>query len=169
MANNPNFSHSVTMTVAQISAVKSAVETIQNNMPFLHRLSAVERSLLQPISAETRIFTENTIHILLNNPDIKPEAINAAEKQKAIALYHQLEDLRIAVNLLSKRITDTQLLVGNETYSAAIEGYRHIESLDKMGVSNVDAIYELLHTSYQCQDVLALEKELVFDGYLGTW
>ncbi|MBL7799203.1 MAG: hypothetical protein JNL95_00640 [Chitinophagales bacterium] len=169
MANNPNISHSVTMTVAQITAVKSALETIQNNMPFLHRLSAVERSMLHPISTATRIFTENTIHVLVNNPDVQPEGYNAPEKQKAMALYHQLEDLRIAVNLLAKRISDTQLLVGNETYLAALEGYRHIENVDKIELSDVDAIYYLLQASYRWQDELELENASVFDAYLGTW
>lgn len=169
MANNPNISHSVTMTVAQITAVKSALETIQNNMPFLHRLSAVERSMLQPISTPTRIFTENTIHVLVNNPDVQPEGYNASEKQKAMALYRQLEDLRIAVNLLAKRISDTQLLVGNETYLAALEGYRHIENIDKIGLSDVDAIYDLLQASYRWQEDLELENASVFDAYLGAW
>lgn len=171
MANNPNpkASHSTTMTETQIAAVKAALETIQSNMPFLHQLTTSERRALHTINVENRIFTENTIHVLLNNPDKQPKGFNVEEKQKAMALYLQLEDLRIAVNLLAKRISDTQLLVGNETYLAALEGYRHIENLDNMGLSDVDAIYELLHTSYQCQDVLALEKELTFDGYLGTW
>ena len=169
MANNPKANLSTTMTEPQIAAVKTALETIQNNMPFLHRLPAAERNKLYPIGTETRIFTENTIHVLVNNPDKQPEGFNVDEKQKAMALYHQLEDLRIAANLLTKRIIDTQLLVGKETYEAALEGYRHIENLDKMGVSDVDAIYYLLRASYECQDVLALEKELAFDAYLGTW
>ena len=169
MANNPNLSHSTTMTEAQIDAVKAAMETIKKNMPFLHRLSADERSKLQPISVENRIFIENTIHVLVNNPDKQPEGFNVKKKQKAMALYHQLEDLRIAVNLLAKRISDTQLLVGNESYEAALKGYQHVENLTQTGFSDIDAIYELLHTSYQCQDVLTLEKELAFKGYLGTW
>jgi hypothetical protein len=169
MANNPNLRHSTTMTEAQITAVKTALDTIQSNMPFLHQLTADERRMLHTINVENRIFTENTIHVLVNNPDKQPEGFNVEEKQKAMALYHQLGDLRIAVNLLAKRISDTQVLVGNETYEAALAGYRHIESLTKTGLSDVEAIYGLLHTSYQCQDVLALEKELAFDGYLGTW
>lgn len=169
MANNPNLAHSATMSEAQIIAVKTALDAIQSNMPFLHQLTADERRMLHLINVETRIFTENTIHVLVNNPDKQPEGFNIEEKQKAMALYRQLEDLRIAVNLLAKRICDTQLLVGNQTYLSALAGYRHIEQLEKTGVSDVDAIYDLLHTSYQSQDVLTLEKELVFDGYLGTW
>lgn len=169
MANNPNLGHSTTMTEAQIAALKTALDTIQSNMPFLHQLTADERTMLHTINVENRIFTENTIHVLLHNPDKQPEGFNVEKKQKAMALYRQLEDLRIAVNLLAKRISDTKLLVGNETYLAAVEGYRHIENLYKMGVSDVDAIYDLLQGSYQCQEVIALEKELAFYGYLGTW
>ena len=169
MANNPKVRHGTTITEAQIASLKTALDTIQSNMPFLHQLTADERRMLHTINVENRIFTENTIHVLLHNPDKQPEGFNVEEKQKAMALYHQLEDLRIAVNLLAKRISDTQLLVGNDTYLAAVVGYRHIENLNKMGLADVDAIYELLQASYQCQDVLALEKELAFDGYLGTW
>ncbi len=169
MANNPNLAHSTTMSEAQITAVKTAVDTIQSNMPFQHQLTADERRKLYAVNVENRIFTENTIHVLVNNPDKQPEGFNIEEKQKAMALYHQLEDLRIAVNLLAKRISDTQVLVGNETYEAALVGYRHIENLTKAGISDVEAIYDLLHTSYQNQDVLTLEKELVFDDYLGIW
>jgi hypothetical protein len=169
MANNPKANLSTTMTEAQIAAVKTALETIQNNMPFLHRLPAAERNKLYPIGTETRIFTENTIHVLVNNPDVQPEGFNAPEKQKAMALYHQLEDLRIAVNLLAKRISNTQLLVGSETYLAAVEGYRHIENIGKIGLSDVDAIYDLLQASYRSQDDLELANASVFDAYLGTW
>ena len=67
MANNPNISHSMTMTVAQIAALKTALATIQKNLPFLVELNAEERSALQPINIEKKIFTENTIHVLINN------------------------------------------------------------------------------------------------------
>lgn len=138
-------------------------------MPFLHRLSADERSKLQPINIGNRIFTENAIHVLVNNSDLQPEGFNGVEKQKAMALYRQLEDLRMAINLLAKRISDTQLLVGNETYLSAIKDYRHIENLEKAGHSEVGAVYNLLHASYRCQDMFALESEQAFDAYLGTW
>lgn len=69
MANNPKANLGSTMTEAQIAAVKTALETIQNNMPFLHRLPATKRNKLYPIGTETRIFTENTIHVLVNNPE----------------------------------------------------------------------------------------------------
>jgi hypothetical protein len=89
MANNPNNSHSITMTVAQIEAVKAALATIQNNMPFLVELNAEERSALHPINVEKKIFTENTIHILMNNPKRLPADFKVDEVQNAMALYHR--------------------------------------------------------------------------------
>ena len=169
MANNPNNSHSITMTVAQIEAVKAALATIQNNMPFLVELNAEERSALHPINVEKKIFTENTIHVLMNNPKRLPADFKVDEVQNAMKLYTELEELLYTLSHLKEQIKDTQLLVGEENYLKALEGYREVEKTAKEDSSVIDAVYAILRTSYQNQKSITTERQLVFDSYLGTW
>lgn len=169
MANNPNISHSMTMTVAQIAALKTALATIQKNLPFLVELNAEERSALQPINIEKKIFTENTIHVLINNPTLLPEDFKVDEAQNAMKIYTQLEELLLTLSHLAAQIKDTQLLIGEETYLKALEGYHKVENTAIEGSSVIDAVYTILRTSYQNQKMIKTERQLVFDSYLGTW
>ena len=142
---------SITMTAAQITAVKTAIQTIQTNMPFLVGLTVEERSALPKINVSNKAFTEDAINSMVNNPGLLPAYFNVAEMQKDMSLFTQLDEMSIIVNQLSERISDTQLLAGSEAYVSALAAYRNFEAAANAGVSGADTIYDLLKSRFANQ------------------
>jgi hypothetical protein len=151
MANIANNRLSITATAAQITAVKTALQTIQTNLPFLLGLTMEERVTLPKINVANKAFTEDAINAMLNNPTMLPAYFNVAEMQKDITLYSQLDELLLLVNQLAERISDTQLLAGSEAYVSALAAYRNFEAAASAGVSGADTIYDALKTRFASQ------------------
>jgi hypothetical protein len=148
MANITNNRLSITMTAAQITAVKTAVQTIQTNMPFLVGLTVEERMRLPKINVANKAFTEDAINSMVNNPSLLPAYFNVAEMQKDMTLFAQLDELNTLVNQLGERISDTQLLAGSEAYVSALAAYRNFEAAANAGVAGADTIYDLLKSRF---------------------
>ena len=157
MANITNNRLSITMTAAQITAVKTAVQTIQTNMPFLLGLTNEERMALPKINVANKAFTEDAINSMVNNPSLLPAYFNVAEIQKDVTLFAQLDELNTLVNQLGERINDTQLLAGSEAYVSALAAYRNFEAAASAGVSGADTIYDLLKSRFANQGGTATE------------
>jgi len=151
MANITNNRLSITMTAAQITAVKTAIQTIQTNMPFLLGLTVEERTSLPKINVSNKAFTEDAINSMVNNPGLLPAYFNVAEMQKDMTLFVQLDELFTLVNQLSERISDTQLLAGSEAYVSALAAYRNFEAAANAGVAGADTIYDLLKSRFANQ------------------
>lgn len=151
MANITNNRLSITMTAAQITAVKTAIQTIQTNMPFLLGLTMEERSSLPKINVANKAFTEDAINAMVNNPTLLPAYFNVAEMQKDMTLFAQLDELNILINQLAERVSDTQMLAGSEAYVSALAAYRNFEAAANAGVSGADTIYDLLKSRFANQ------------------
>ena len=139
------------MTAAQITAVKTAIQTIQTNMPFLLGLTMEERSSLPKINVANKAFTEDAINAMVNNPTLLPAYFNVAEMQKDMTLFAQLDELNILINQLAERVSDTQMLAGSEAYVSALAAYRNFEAAANAGVSGADTIYDLLKSRFANQ------------------
>lgn len=151
MANITNNRISSTMTAAQVTAVKAALQTIQTNMPFLLGLTNEERISLPKINVSNKAFTEDAINAMVNNPSFLPAYFNVAEIQKDMTLFVQLDELLGLVNQLAEKMSDTQLLAGSEAYVTALAAYRNFESAASAGLSGADTIYEQLKTRFANQ------------------
>ena len=151
MANITNNRLSITMTAAQITAVKTAIQTIQTNMPFLLGLTMEERSSLPKINVANKAVTEDAINAMVNNPTLLPAYFNVAEMQKDMTLFAQLDELNILINQLAERVSDTQMLAGSEAYVSALAAYRNFEAAANAGVSGADTIYDLLKSRFANQ------------------
>lgn len=151
MANINNNRISATATAAQIAAVKTALQTIATNLPFLIGLTNEERITLPKINVANKAFTEDAINAMVNNPTLLPSYFNVAEMQKDMLLFSQLDELNLLVNQLAEKINDTQLLAGSEAYVSALAAYRNFEAAANAGVSGADTIYDALKVRFVSQ------------------
>jgi hypothetical protein len=144
MSNLTNNRLNVTMTPAQITAVKTAFQTIQTNMPFLIGLTVDERSSLPKINVGNKAFAEDAINAAVNNSSMLPSFINVANMQNDMTLFTQTDELVGLARQLVEKLEDTQMLAGSEAYVSALTAYKIFGSVADAGIPGADTVYDQL-------------------------
>ena len=151
MANLSNNRLNTTATAAQIAAVKTALQTINTNLPFLIGLTTDERIALPAIDVNNKAFTEDAINAAANNTALIPSYVNVPNMQNDLSLFIQLDEIILLVKQLLERLEDTQMLAGSEAYTSALAVYRLISSAADAGVPGADAINAQLKARFAGQ------------------
>lgn len=144
MSNLNNSRINVTMTAAQITAVKTALQTIQTNMPFLTGLTIEERIAIPKINVSNKAFVEDAINAGVNNASMLPGYITIPPMQTDLQLFHQLDELLVLCRQVTEKLEDTQMLAGSEAYISGLTLYRLFGTAAEAGVPGADAIHASL-------------------------
>lgn len=144
MSNLLNDRVNITATAVQVTAVKTAFQTILTNLPFLVGLNADERKSLTTIDVSNKAFTEDAINAGLNNATIVPSYILVANMKNDLTLFTQLDELSGLANQLCERIEDTKMLAGSEAYASALALYKAFGAAADAGVPGTDSIVDQL-------------------------
>lgn len=140
MSNLTNNRLNITATPVQIAAVKTALQTIQTNLPFLIGLTVDERIALPAIDVNNKAFTEDAINAGINNATLVPSYVSVPNMQNDMTLFTQLDEITALVRQLLEKLEDTQLLAGSEAYVSALTLYKLFGSAADAGVPGADAI-----------------------------
>ena len=140
MSNLSNNRLNVTATTAQITAVKTALQAVTTNLPFLIGLTTEERIALPAIDVNNKAFTEDAINAGVNNASLIPSYVSVATMQNDMTLFSQLDEIIILIKQLLEKLEDTQLLAGSEAYTSALVLYKLFGSAADAGVPGADAI-----------------------------
>lgn len=151
MANLTNNRINTTATAAQITAVKTALQTITANLPFLVGLTTEERIALPSINVSNKAFTEDAINAGVNNPTLIPSYVSVASMQNDMLLFTQLDEIIMVTKQLLEKMEDTQLLVGSEAYTSALTLYKLFGSAADAGVGGTDSIVSQLKQRFAGQ------------------
>lgn len=151
MANLQNNRLNVTATAEQMTAVKTALQTINTNLPFLVGLTDTERSSLSSMDVNNKTFTEDALNSANNNPTLVPAYINVANLQNDLTLFSQLDEILLLARQLCERIEDTKILAGSEAYEAARLFYQASKTAAEAGVPGADAVVSQLSARFSNQ------------------
>ena len=151
MSNLSNNRMNIIATPAQITAVKTALQTINTNLPFLVGLTIAERVSLPAIDVNNKAFTEDAIYAGVNNTQLIPSYVSIPSIQNDMTLFTQLDEIIILVKQLLEKLEDTQLLAGSEAYTSALALYKLISSAADAGVPGADAINNQLKQRFTGQ------------------
>jgi hypothetical protein len=123
----------ITATVADadVTAIKDAIATIQQKLPFLITLTDAERKSLPKAGANSLSFVEHAQTAAQNNPAILPAAFNAVNFASHVALFATLTDLNTSIAQLASEVDDTRLAVGSEAMGEARQVYEYVKSAAK--------------------------------------
>ena len=122
---------SATVADKDVQAIKDAVTTIQQKLPFLVSLTAAERKGIFKTGPNSLSFVENALQAAQNNPDILPKSFDAAEFESDVDLFSVLTEINTVVAQLSSQIDDTRLAVGGEAMNEAIDVYNYVKAAAK--------------------------------------
>lgn len=153
MSNLTNNRLNTTATAAQISAVKTAIQTINTNLPFLIGLTIEERITMSTIDVANKVFTEDAMVAGLNNSNLLPSYISLSNMQNDLTMFNQLDEIIFAIKQLLEKLEDTQLLAGSEAYATALAIYKLIGSAADAGIPGTDVIIHQLKQRFANQGV----------------
>jgi hypothetical protein len=144
MSNLFNNRTNATATPAQVTAVKTAFQTILSNLPFLVGLTADERKSLTTIDVSNKAFTEDAINAAVNNATLVPGYVSVVGMQNDMTLFTQLDEISGLANQLCERLEDTKMLAGSEAYQSALTLYRAFGTAADAGALGADTIVDQL-------------------------
>jgi len=119
---------SATVADADVQAIKSAIATIQQKLPFLVNLTPDERKSIFKTGPNSLSFVQNALQAAQNNPDIFPKSFDVAEFSSDVDLFAVLTDLGTSVEQLASEIDDTRLAVGGEAMKEATQVYNYVKT-----------------------------------------
>jgi hypothetical protein len=123
---------SATVSSADVQAIKAAVATIQQKLPFLINLTADERKGIFKTGPNSMSFVQNALQAALNNPDIFPKSFDVAEFGSDVNLFTVLTDLNTVLSQLASSVDDTRLAVGGEAMKEATQTYNYVKAAAAM-------------------------------------
>jgi hypothetical protein len=122
---------SATVSDADVAAIKAAIATIQQKLPFLISLTDAERKSLPKAGPNSLAFVEHAQTAADNNPTILPGSFDAAGFDSHVSLFATLTDINTSIAQLASEVDDTRLAVGSEAMDEARQVYEYVKAAVK--------------------------------------
>jgi len=110
-----------TLSAANVTAVKDAITTIIQNLPFLVSLTNDERKSLFKTGANRLSLVVDAAAIAQNFPNIFPAAFDTAAFLRDVALFQTLTELKLQIDSLASQVDDTCVALGSEAAKEALQ------------------------------------------------
>ena len=120
-----------TLSDADIQEIKTALETIQQKLPFLINLTADERRALCKMGDKSLAFVNNSLNAAQANRDILPASFDVEEFVRDYRLTVALTELLLGMRQLTEKMDDTLLAVGSEAMSSSLTVYDYVKTAAK--------------------------------------
>ena len=115
---------SLEFSAAQLEAVDAALAVLEKNLAELVTLTAVQRRKALKMGDGSEVFCRQTELVLRQNAGMVPADFELAELQQDIATLDALRPRLQRLRTLTDRADDTELALGSDIMSAALDGYR---------------------------------------------
>ena len=113
---------------ADMAAIKAAVATIQQKLPFLISLTQDERKSLYKTGPNSLSFVENALQAAQDNPDIFPKSFDVTEFGSDVDLFADMTAINTLVSQLASSIDDTRMATGSEAMTEATQVYNYVKT-----------------------------------------
>ena len=114
---------SITPGAADLEALDAALATIQAMLGHGVALTTQQRRELTKMGDKSEAFCRQTLSLLANNPAVVPPGLGLSEAQADMAALDALRPRLEKLRQLAERGTDTELALGSDVMSVALEGY----------------------------------------------
>ncbi len=113
------------------SAIDVTLQTLEAQLQGLIDLSTEQRSTLAKMGDKSEAFCRKTLDVLASNPGVLPGNFNLAEMQQDLQSFDALRTRLTHMETLYEKMRDTQLALGSDVMSAALEGYAFLKVAGK--------------------------------------
>jgi ABC-type transporter Mla subunit MlaD len=150
---------SAALTAAKLAAIKQAIVTIETNLDFLIALTPKERQSLPKMAAGNKPFVDDVAAFVKNGKDYFPKHVQSAEFEKDLELFNQLDTFSAGLEMLSRKVTDTQTLAGHEALSAGLRFYDGVKNAEVDGDPDATPVVQRLASRFDGQGNFKGEEE----------
>ena len=109
---------SATLSIDDQQAIRAAVETLRQKLPFLIDLTMEERKAIAKLGDKTQGFVQKAWEIANQHEHLFAAAF-LDEMRKDAQLLDVLSAIELSIQTLAKKLNDTKMQVGAEAYAAA--------------------------------------------------
>ena len=118
---------SLTLSAADLTDLDGALTTLERIFgPFID-LTPEERKNLFKMGDKSEAFCRQVLTVLGQNPAVLPGNFNLAEAQSDLANIDTLRPRFTRLSQLAEKANDTELALGSDIMSAALEGYAQLK------------------------------------------
>mgnify|MGYP006167457301 CR=1 FL=1 len=122
----------------RLNRLDSAIQTAENELADLISLPDDEIQGLLKMGGKTEPFCRKVIDVMAENPTVVPASFGLEEARADVAALDALRPRLRRLQKLVQRAEDTQIALGSDIHTAALEGYAllkatgHSEGLEAM-------------------------------------
>jgi len=124
---------SATLPPQDIEAIKAALATIREKLPFLLALTPEESKSLNRMGDKSRAFVAKAAEVAVQHPEILPGVFDLQEMQDDLALFEALYPIQMELSQLYAMVEDTTAVAGSEAFTAARMVYNYAKASDMEG------------------------------------
>ena len=129
---------SLNLNEADYTEIDAALGTLETKLSGLMDLHIDERRSLNKMGDKSEAFCRQTLTVLMQNPQVVPPSLDLAEAQRDLANLDALRGRSTRIRQLLGRVEDSEMALGSDVMSAALEGYALLKVLGKG--SGLDAL-----------------------------
>ena len=122
-----------TISPEDLAAIQAAIATLKEKLPFLLSLTPEESKTLLRLGDKSRAFVAKALELATQHPEILPGLFDRQEMEHDLELFESLYPIQMALTELTKQVTDTTAVAGNEAYTAARLVYSYAKASDLDG------------------------------------
>ncbi|MCK6387395.1 hypothetical protein [Zoogloea sp.] len=115
---------SLALSADQLTEVNKALDMLEKNLEGLISLSADDRAELRKMGPKSEMFARKAHDVLAQAPEILPGTFELADFTADIEALDQLRPVFTRIAALAGRADDTEMALGSDIFTAALEGYR---------------------------------------------
>lgn len=115
---------SLNLSAEQIDLVQKALEVLEQQLAGLISLSVDQRRELRKMGPKSEMFARKAYDVIAQSPEILPGTFDLKEFGGDIQALDRLRPLLARLTALTQRGEDTEMALGSDIYSAALEAYR---------------------------------------------
>lgn len=122
---------SLSLTTEQWAATDAALTVLEQNLAGLVSLSPTERARLPKMGDKSEAFCRHAADVMGENPGVLPVNFDIAEMRRDLAMHDALRPRLIRLERLFEKANDTDIALGSDVMSAALEGYAFLKIAGK--------------------------------------
>jgi len=103
--------------------VDAQLDGLEQLLSGLIDLTLEQRSRLSKMGDKSEAFCRKAVEVLAANPNVLPRNFDLEEVRHDLADFDALRARAVRIERLHERMRDTQLALGSDVMSAALEGY----------------------------------------------
>ncbi|RDZ28946.1 hypothetical protein [Lysobacter silvisoli] len=129
-----------------LNAIDEALNTLESALIGLVALTPDQRRQLTKMGDKSEAFCRQALHVVNENPGILPRNFDLDGLRRDLAALDALRPRAVRLARLNERLQDSDMALGSDLMSAALEGYAFLKIAGKG--EGLDALRQMLSARF---------------------